>query len=304
MVTDEHVDGRAGIDVALVRRLVATQFPQWAELPITPVRNDGWDNRTYHLGDDMAVRLPIDEYHSPQPEKEQHCLRFLEPRLPLPIPARLATGEPGEGYPFRWAINRWLDGETADPSRIRDLTEFATELGRFLVALRSLDPTDGPPAGHHSQQRGTPISVFDDWTRSNLASIGDRIDQDRVLRAWEAGLATTWSGPGVWFHGDVARGNLLVRDGRLAAVIDFGCCGVGDPACDLVIAWTFFSGESREAFRDTIGLDADTWARGRAWALWKSLLLLEDALDTGDPEAAAAERRLITELLDEHDRLS
>ncbi len=292
----EQPEVRPSIDAALVRRLVAGQFPQWADLPVRPVEFDGWDNRTFHLGDELTVRLPSAAGYVPQVDKEHRYLPALAPHLPLPIPVPQAKGAPAEGYPFPWSVYRWIDGETASAERIADLTGFATDLARFLVALREVDPTDGPPAGRHSFYRGAPLEHYDTETRRAIEVLDGRIPADTATAVWETALHSPWRGTPVWFHGDVATGNLLLRDGRLAAVIDFGGCGVGDPACDVVIAWTLLSGASREAFRATLGIDSDTWARGRAWALWKALITLADP----DSTHAAGARKTLDEVLAEY----
>jgi aminoglycoside phosphotransferase (APT) family kinase protein len=289
------------IDAALVERLIAAQFPRWGNLPIRPVELDGWDNTTFRLGEDMSVRLPSAAQYALQVEKEHRWLPRLAPLLPLPIPVPLAKGVPADGYPWQWSVYRWLEGETATIGRIADPVGFATALADFLTALYRLDPTGGPPPGGHNFFRGGPLRVYDAETRQALAALEGRIDSDTAGAVWEAALAATWCGPPVWFHGDVAWGNLLVRDGRLSAVIDFGSSGVGDPSCDLAIAWTLFGGESREAFRAGLRLDAGTWARGRGWALWKALITLADQIDT-DPLVAGEARRVIAEVLADHRR--
>ena len=261
------------IDVALVRRLIATQFPQWSALPVKPVECDGWDNRTFHLGDQMAVRLPSAEKYAPQVEKEHRWLPKLAPFLPLPIPVPLAMGKPAAGYPWHWSIYRWLDGRTASIERIADLRQFATALAAFLVALQCIDATDGPMAGPHNFYRVCPLTIYGAETQKAIAILGDKIDADAVTAVWNAALASTWHGSPVWIHGDVVVGNLLVEAGHLSAVLDFGSMGVGDPACDLAIAWTLFTGESRSVFRTALSLDSATWERGRGWALWKSLII-------------------------------
>ncbi|MET8279934.1 aminoglycoside phosphotransferase family protein [Micromonospora sp. NPDC005174] len=280
------------IDVDLVRRLVAEQFPRWADLPVRPVEVGGWDNRTFHLGDEMTVRLPSGEGYVLQVAKEQRWLPVLGRLLPLEIPVPLAQGRPGAGYPYSWSVYRWIDGHTARPERIDDLTRFATDLAAFLRALRAVEATGGPAAGGHSAWRGGPLSTYDAETRAAIKIHRDRLPVEAVTAIWQDALDATWAGPPVWFHGDAAYANLLVRDGRLAAVIDFGCCGVGDPACDTVIAWTLLHGASRAAFRDAVDVDAATWTRGRGWALWKALI----TLDGPDPAGA---RRVIDELLGE-----
>ncbi|MFF7260971.1 aminoglycoside phosphotransferase family protein [Streptomyces sp. NPDC008159] len=293
-------DGRAGIDAALVTRLIAGQFPQWADLPVVPVEVDGWDNRTYRLGDDMSVRLPTAAGYVPAVDKESAWLPRLAPALPVAIPAVLGKGVPGEGYPFPWSVRGWLDGETSAPERIDDMTQFAVALADFLLALQRCDATGGPAAGQHSWYRGAPPAHYDEETRRCLAALEGRVDTERATEVWRAALAAEWHGSPVWFHGDIANGNLLVRDGKLAAVIDFGTSGVGDPACDLVIAWTMFSGDSREAFRRAVAQDEGMWARARGWALWKSLLMLSETIDS-DPDLAAFHRRVIDQVLSDHD---
>jgi aminoglycoside phosphotransferase (APT) family kinase protein len=273
-VTDIHRDGRAGIDAALVRRLIAQQFPQWADLAVTPVKIDGWDNRTYRLGDELTARLPTHESYVAAVHKEHQWLPILAPALPVAIPEAVAKGSPGEGYPYHWAIRRWIDGETASLATVAELDDFARSIASFIVALQGVDATDGPLAGAHSFYRGAHPEHYHDETVAALAALKGRIDTDLAREVWDAALATSWDRPPRWFHGDIASGNLLVRDGRLSAVIDFGTCGVGDPACDLVIAYTFFSGASRATFRDAVEQDAGTWARARGWALWKALITL------------------------------
>lgn len=298
-----QVDGRAGIDAALVRRLIATQFPQWRDLPVTPVDIDGWDNRTYRLGTDMSVRLPTAASYVPAVAKENHWLPRLAPALPVAVPSVLGVGVPGEGYPFPWSVRGWLPGERADVGRIDDLTQFAVAVAEFILALQRCDATDGPQGGLDTWYRGTSPGYYDADTRRYLELLAGRVDTARATAVWDAALAAEWTAEPVWFHGDVAVGNLLVVDGELAAVIDFGTSGVGDPACDLVLAWTMLAGESRRAFRATVGQDAGTWARARGWALWKSLLLVAQRIDT-DPDDAAANQHVIAEILDDHDRFA
>jgi aminoglycoside phosphotransferase (APT) family kinase protein len=224
------------IDADLVRRLVAAQFPRWADLSVRPVEAGGWDNRTFHLGPRMTARLPSAAQYALQVEKEHRWLPKLAPLLPLPIPIPLAKGAPADGYPWPWSVYRWLEGETAGVGRIADLRRFATDLAEFLNALGRIDPAGGPPPGRHNFLRGGPLAVYDAETRRAIAALEGRIDTDAAGAVWEAALGAEWDGSPVWFHGDVASGNLLVEDGRLSAVIDFGTSGVGDPACDLAIA--------------------------------------------------------------------
>ena len=286
------------IDETLVRRLVATQFPQWKNLAVRAVARSGWDNRTFHLGEEMLVRLPSAARYAGQVEKEHIWLPRLAPSLPRSIPTPQAMGEPAEGYPWKWSVYRWLEGETAASARIGDLREFATSLAGFLVAFQRCDSTGGPLAGAENFHRGGSLSVYDAETRQAIAALKGRIDTDAATELWEEALATSWQGAPKWVHGDVSAGNLLVRDGRLSAVIDFGQLGVGDPACDLAIAWTMFAGDGRLAFRSLLPLDAGTWTRGRAWTLWKALLVASDLTNTNAAEAAQP-LRIIDEVLAE-----
>ena len=287
------------IDEQLARRLVDGQFPQWADLPITTVELSGIDNRTFRLGAELTVRLPSADWYALQVDKEQRWLPRLAPRLPLPIPAPVAKGAPGEGYPFSWSVYRWLDGENASARTIADLTRFASTLAAFLQALQRVDATDGPGPGKHNFFRGGPLATYADETVRAIDTLGDEIDGDAAMRAWDDAMAAVWEADPVWFHGDVAEGNLLLRERRLAAVIDFGTSGVGDPACDVVIAWTLLDSPSRDVFRAVLGVDSGTWSRGRGWALWKALITLPEYLEH-DPGAAPVPRRVIERVLADH----
>ena len=286
------------IDVALVRRLVDAQFPQWMDLAVREVANGGWDNRTFHLGERMIVRLPRAAAYAAQVDKEQRWLPRLAPLLPLSIPATIAIGEPADGYPWKWSIYRWIEGDVATTRRIIDLAGFADGLARFLSALQRIDPTEGPQPGPHNFHRGGSLSIYDGETKRAIALLDGKIDGDAAIEVWTTALETKWDRPPVWVHGDVAAGNLLVRNGELCAVIDFGMLGVGDPACDLSIAWTLFAGESRQRFRAMLSLDDDTWARARAWTLWKALVVAAGLTETNAADAAQS-LRVIAEVLQE-----
>ncbi|WP_188195503.1 aminoglycoside phosphotransferase family protein [Nonomuraea sp. SYSU D8015] len=271
------------ITVDLVRALVAEQFPEWSRLPIEPVARQGWDNRTFRLGDQLAVRLPSAEAYAAGVEKEDRWLPVLAGHVPLPVPSPVATGRPAPGYPFPWSVRRWLPGETVDRAADVDRSELARDLGRFLAALRKIPAQRGPVGGRHSHFRGCHPSVFGDQVQCALDRLRDVVDVKACQAVWASALTSAWPFPPAWFHGDVAAGNLLAVDGRLSAVIDFGTCGVGDPACDLVMAWTHFAGDERKVFREAVGLSDDTWRRARGWALWKALATMA-GLSSPDPE--------------------
>ncbi len=259
------------IDTQLVQQLIADQFPEWSKLAITPVEFGGWDNKTFHLGPHMTVRLPSHVDYSQQVAKEQYWLPKLAPNLPLPISMPIAMGKPGRAYPLHWSVYKWLDGSTASIERIHDLSQFAQALGKFLNALQQCDPRGGPEAGEQNFYRGASLSIYDAETREAIKDLEDQEYAAKTMEIWNLALASSWQHPPVWVHGDIAVGNLLVLNGQLSAVIDFGQLGIGDPACDLAIAWTLFTGASRYAFRDSLMVDNATWERGRGWALWKAL---------------------------------
>jgi aminoglycoside phosphotransferase (APT) family kinase protein len=255
------------------------------------VEHDGWDNRTFRLGDDLSVRLPSAEGYREQVAKEQRWLPRLAPHLPTAIPQPVAQGEPGEGYPFAWSVYRWLPGTpvvlAGDVSRDAALAE---AVGAFLVALRSAPTAGAPEPGTHNFFRGAPPAVYEEEALAAFDLLGP--DAGRARALWEEATASRWETAPVWFHGDVAPGNLLLdASGALSAVIDFGTCGVGDPACDLVPAWTLFEGDARDAFVAAVGLDDATWSRARGWALWKAAITLRDR--PADDEARATLARLL-----------
>lgn len=286
------------IDENLVHHLIESQFPQWRQLPIRPVQNQGWDNRTFHLGEDMLVRMPSDTHYALQVEKEQHWLPILAPQIPLPIPSPIAMGKPQDNYPWHWSIYRYLKGTSASTAHISDLTEFAKRLAEFLNIFQKIDATNGPVAGLHSFYRGGLLSIYDTETRQAIEILKNNVDTNAAINIWETALQSTWQNTPVWVHGDLSPGNLLVQDGQLSAVIDFGQLAIGDPACDLAITWTFFKGKSREIFCNNFSLDSDTWNRGRAWTLWKALMV---AAEIRNPNSAEAKEcwRIIDDLISE-----
>ncbi len=290
---------KADITVELVSQLVRTQFPEWAQLSIRPVDVDGWDNATFRLGEEMSVRLPSAEPYVEAVEKEHRWLPVLARQLPLPVPQPLAMGTPGCGFPWLWSIYRWIDGAPATVEAISDLPRFAADLADFLAALYKIDPAAGPPPGTHNFCRGGPLTVYDGETREGLEALKGHIDTALAAEVWEAALDATWDGSPVWFHGDAQPGNLLLHGGRISAVIDFGTCGVGDPACDTTIAWTFLSGASSGVFKERLPVDRPTWVRGRGWAIWKAMKVLVRALDN-DPGEAAFTADVISKILADH----
>lgn len=291
--------GRLHVGVEQVERLIAMQFSEFAHLPVRPVDTSGWDNFTFHLGDKMAVRLPSAPWYVAQVAKEQQWLPRLAASLPFVIPVPIRLGQPGEGYPYPWSIYDWIIGENASNDTVGDHAEFGMTIGKFLLALHRIDVIDGPPAGAHCFFRGGSLAIYDTETRNAIDALNGEINAMQANEVWDTALASSWPNAPVWVHGDLASGNILVRNGRLCAVIDFGCACVGDPACDLVISWTFLFGKGREAFRRTIEMDKDTWARARGWALWKAVITLVPQCGK-HTEAEQETRRVIDDILDDH----
>lgn len=288
---------RPAIDAALARRLVDTQFPQWAGLPLELVDPAGADHVIYRLGGDLSVRLPRQAGVIGQARKESEWLPRLAPHLPLAIPEPVGVGEPGFGYPWPWSVARWLDGEVATAESLADSSRAAVRLAEFLTALQAIVPEGFPVEDAPEDLTGRPLADRDRATRAAIAEVGGVFDAAAMTELWDAALnAPGWDRPPVWFHGDFHTGNLLTVAGRLSAVIDFGGLGIGDPACDLTIAFTLMSAGSRAAFRATLGVDDATWTRGRGWALATGLNAYTYYAAV-DPRVAAQTTRQITEAL-------
>jgi aminoglycoside phosphotransferase (APT) family kinase protein len=283
-------------DVPLVRRLLSAQFPHWADLAIDPVVSYGTDHDIYRLGDHLAARLPRIGWATEQAAKEARWLPKLAPQLPLAVPVQVAMGHPAEGYPFEWSVYEWLPGENANGT-IDDLDQAAVDLAAFVNALRRVDARDAHP--RPPRARGAPLAELDEQVRRSIAELGDRVDGKAALRSWEESLdAPRWDGDEVWVHGDLLPGNLLVVDGRLSAVIDFGGLNVGDPACDLQPAWNVFAGESRARYRAELQVDDASWLRGRGWALYQAVSALPYYWDTNPGMIRQASHALAQVLAD------
>ncbi|MBE1468876.1 aminoglycoside phosphotransferase family protein [Kibdelosporangium phytohabitans] len=283
------------IDAALARRLVDTQFPQWAGLPLVLHAPAGSDHVIYRLGEQLSVRLPRHAGAIKQARKEAEWLPRLAPHLPLAVPELVGVGEADFGYPWPWAVSRWLDGEVATVDALSGSHEAAGALAEFLTALHRFD------AATTEDLTGQPLAARDTATRSAITEVGDAFDTAAMTELWDAALAAPeWDRPPVWFHGDFHTGNLLATNGRLSAVIDFGELGVGDPACDLIIAYTLMSAETRATFRATLDVDDATWTRGRGWALATGLNAYVCYADV-NPRVAAQTTRQITQALADGD---
>jgi aminoglycoside phosphotransferase (APT) family kinase protein len=288
-----HAD-EVPIDGPLVRSLVEAQFPQWSHLPLQRITSTGTDNAIYRLGPKMGVHLPRIEWAVQQVDKEFAWLPRLGPQLPMAVPTPLARGEPGPGYPFPWLVYRWLDGEDLQHRQVSDSRWFGQDLAVFVKALESVETTDGPPAG----PRGQSLLPFDGATRAAIRGLGTAIDGNRATNVWQSALdAQPWPGPRVWVHGDLLPGNVLVNDGRLAGILDWSSAGVGDPACEGMLAWSL-PPEARTAFQAALNFDAATWARARGWVVQQAVLFIPYYSKT-IPDAVAAARLRLQAALDE-----
>ena len=258
--------------INIARKLIAEQFPEYSNLPLTDVEQQGHDNRTYKLGPDMLIRMPTAACYALKVPKEQELLPEFANFLSIKIPAPIKTGKPSSDYPYPFSIYQWLPGKSINLLTLTDQEkeQLAFDLAKFLKELQAITDVKGLEPGQHNWWRGEHISVYDNDTRKQITSLASFINTKKALALLDKANATKWAKKPVWIHGDFAVGNILINDGRLSAVIDFGGVAIGDPACDLVIAYTYLSGKARDIFISEINMDQDTWLRTRAWALWKA----------------------------------
>ncbi len=285
---DDEID----IDAALVKRLLDQQFPRWANLSIRPIESAGTDNAIFRLGSFMCVRMPRIENAAKNIEKEHEWLPKLAMNLSLPIPVPLERGEPNDIYPWHWSVGRWLEGDNAAIEPIVDLEHAAIELAQFLIALKKINPVGGPLS-----YRAGPLITQNSEARAAIRSLQGVIDTEVITAIWDECLkAPVWNKPPVWTHGDLLPTNLLVQKGQLSAIIDFDLMGVGDPACDLIVAWSTLSRDSRKLFRSVLAADDAMWMRGRGWALSIALIIIPYYQIT-NPGLTAIAHRIINEIL-------
>lgn len=282
----------------LARKFIEEQFPEYSHFPITDVEKQGHDNRTYRLGEHMLIRMPTDADYALKVPKEQELLPELAKRLSVSIPAPIKMGKPSANYPYPFSIYKWLPGKSINLLTLtdQDKEQLAADLAKFLKELQSITDVEGPEPGQHNWWRGDHVSVYDKGTREQIAELVEIIDASKALALWDQACATKWNKAPIWIHGDFAIGNILMDGGKLSAVIDFGGAAVGDPACDLVIAWTYLSGKAREIFISEMDMDVDTWLRARAWALWKATFELCKIADKNSQEADL-QKRIIDEVI-------
>ncbi|MBK3641923.1 aminoglycoside phosphotransferase family protein [Streptomyces sp. MBT33] len=298
MTTGQMHPGAYPVDEDLVRRLVAGRFPRWAGLPVRRFPSGGTVNAMYRLGEDMVVRLPLVAGGAEDVARERRWLPALAPLLPTAVPEVLGAGEPAEGYPWPWSVYRWRAGRNPVEGALEDPVALAGDLAAFVTAMRGLDLPDAPRA-----HRGGPPAALDAETRAAIEALRglpeEGVDCDAVAAVWEDALrAPDRAGPDVWLHADLMPGNLLVANGRLVSVIDFGCTGVGDPACDLFPAWNLLPAGARAVFREALDVDDASWRRGRARTLSQAVIALPYYRTTNAAMARNA-RHVIRKVLEE-----
>lgn len=286
-------DDEVSLDTDLVRRLVAEQFPHLSNYPLREFTSTGTVNAVYLLGDALYVRLPRVQRWANCLEHECTWLPRLAPGLTLQVPEPVVKGLATSYYPFSWAIFRWIDGQPYALDRVNDEQLAAADLAQFVAELRS---TDLPPTDDDVPYAGRPaLAEQDARVRSWIAQSGNLIDGPAVTAAWEDALKSpAWDGACEWIHSDLVPPNLLVKDGRLCAVIDFGATGVGDPATDLNPAWSVFGQAGRSVYRDLVGADEDSWRRGRGIAISQAVGLVPYYVVT-NPALSALGRRMLRE---------
>jgi aminoglycoside phosphotransferase (APT) family kinase protein len=283
----------------LAKLLIKEQFPEFANLSISSVEKQGHDNRTYRLGNTMLIRMPTEESYALKVPKEQNLLPKLAPHLTIQIPVPLKMGHASKKFPFPFSIYKWLNGRSANLLVLdHDVKEkIAFELAKFLKEFQAIDSSFGPSPGQHNWWRGDHVSVYDKGAREQIEKLRNIINVNKAIQLLEEACKTKWHQAPAWIHGDFSAGNILIQENKLYAVIDFGGIGVGDPACDLVIAWTFLTGKAREIFIREINLDEDTWLRAKAWALWKATFELCELQDFSSHEAII-QKAIIEDILD------
>lgn len=305
---------KVNITIDLARNLIEEQFPEYASLPIVDVEKQGHDNRTYRLGDYMLIRMPTAADYALKVPKEQELLPELAKNLSVSIPSPIKMGKPSADYPYPFSIYKWLSGKSINLLTLtnQEKEQLAFDLTKFLKELQAIMDIKGPEPGQHNWWRGDHVSVYDKGARKQIAELAEIIDTGPALALWDKACATRWNKQPVWIHGDFAVGNILMdnhdearrtkADGRkLSAVIDFSGAAVGDPACDLVIAWTYLSGKARETFISKMDMDPGTWLRAKAWALWKATFELCKITDKNSDEALF-QKQIIATVIDDGTR--
>ena len=263
------------LDEIVARKIIDAQFPEYKHLTLDPIVSGGTDNTMFRLGDTLCARFPKRKEAVPQIEKEQIWLPKLA-GLPLNIPRPMGRGDETAEFPYAWSLYEWLPGGSLVENAVEDWSSAAATLADFVMGLQTKDVTAAPLAGVQNHYRGVALEKRDELTKAAIAGLADEYPEKTLLRVWEDAMRTPkYAGDPVWLHGDLQGGNILVENGRLSAVIDFGLSGIGDPACDLMVAWSVLPKSARSIFKERVGVPEDAWRRGLGWALSVSVIALE-----------------------------
>lgn len=282
----------------IIKTLIQQQASEYVSLPLSPVDKMGHDNYTWMLGDTMTVRLPTGKEYAMQAQKEQRWLPYLQKGVSLQIPRLIKSGNPCSSFEYSWGIYQWLEGESLDSCKDMDACNVAIDLAVFLKELHNIDCHDGPMSGAHNFYRGGALDTYHQEVVDAIEHLESYFNKESVLAIWSLALSSSWQKEPVWVHGDLVPSNMLANKQRLVAIIDFGVLGIGDPACDLAMYWTYFKGNSRKVFKEQLDLDQDTWNRGRGWVLWKALITFDSYVDKTTKEALII-KQVIDDILNE-----
>jgi aminoglycoside phosphotransferase (APT) family kinase protein len=286
-------EGELRIDVALVRQLLTEQFPDLGQSSICEAQSTGTVNAIYRVGDDAYARLPRLSVWEAGLLREVQWLPWLAERLSLAIPVPIGQGRPSASYPLAWALYRWIGGEPYTDEGVADERQAARDLAEFVLELRRLDSSGAPPAGRR------PLRQLDSQTRAAIEASSMLIDSGAALAVWDDAVASAaWDGSVVWIHADLLRPNILASSGRIVAIIDFGSAGVGDPAADVIAAWSVFGPAGREEYRSALSVDDETWRRARGFALHQAAIAIPYYAKTNPRFASLAQRTVQQVLLE------
>jgi len=284
----------AKIDNITVQNLIFSQFPNWKTETIKQISFSGTDNIVFKLGKDKCIRLPRTLQAAVQLKKEQEWLPKLRPNLCLKIPKLLAVGNATDTYPYTWSIHDWIEGQDAYEKEPENLDEIAKKLASFLNSLQNICTKSAPTA-----KRGLSLKTQNDAVMKAISNLTELHDPKTLESLWKNFLQTPeWNKSAVWVHADLLPSNLIIKDNKLHAVIDFGLSGVGDPACDLIPAWGLFDKPSRNTFKKNLNVCKDTWNRGKGWAFSIALIIIP-YYHRSNPKLASIAKHIIQQILEE-----
>jgi len=272
----------------LAKNMLEEQFPQFKDLEITDIKIGGWDNKVFRLGDDKLIKMPIAKKYEIQIDTTFHWLPKLANHLPFKIPQPLGRGKPSPAYPFKWAIYNWIEGDTVFESKNIDGEKFADDLVTFIKDLHKINIDNAPAPSIHNFYRGGDLRIYDTEIIASISALKGKIDYRKAMQIWEKSIASQYHDSPLWIHGDLSLGNILLEEGQIKAIIDFGMIAAGDPACDLAVAYNIFTADVREEFIIKMDMKKDVWDRAKGWALWKSLISFANPKATNVVEATRA----------------